>query len=422
MEPVDDHLDGTHGPPVVWLHDHEAQHPALTGGKAAALARARGGGLPVIPGFLITTVATDDQDAAAPRLPADVKDAWSAVTEDGLLPLVVRSSSVAEDLDDRSMAGRFESVVGVRGWDDFVAAVGTVLQSREALTQAGEDAGHAPLAVLVQPLLDVVEGGVMFTADPVSGDPDVIVVSAVQGPPEGLVSGETSGSTYRLAPDGDVMSKDLAEESADLDADTIGPLAELARQAEDHFGGPQDVEWARDRDGDLQLLQSRPMTTTVGVGQGPVLGPGPVSETFPEPLYPLEADLWVPPLRSAVRTALQLTGTPARRLDRSPLVTSVGGRVAVDLELFNAAPPSSTTWYATLDPRPRLRRLRAAWRVGRLRSALPGLAEDLIHTTDADLAAVTGLDELTPRQLVALLRRGCERSWHCTVTRSSWGC
>jgi pyruvate,water dikinase len=91
-------------------------------------------------------------------------------------------------------------------------------------------------------------------------------------------------------------------------------------------------------------------------------------------------------------------------VDASPLVVSVDGRVAVDLELFgDGALPRSRA--RALDPRPRARRLRASWRVGRLRAALPGLAEDLLARTDAELLAMPPLDELTDRQLLALLGR-----------------
>ena len=393
-------------PAVLWLDDEQAKDPALTGAKGAALASAAGAGLPVIPGFVIATAATDGMDGESLQLPAEVKAAWSELAHDGAEQLVVRSSSLAEDLGDTSMAGRFETVVGVVGWDAFVDAVGTVLDSRRALREAGEDAGDAPLGVLVQRLVEAEAGGVMFSADPVSGDPDVVLVSAVEGSPDALVSGEADGSTYRLDTGGDIIAVEEADDGADLSREQAGQLADIARRCAAHFGDPQDMEWAFDREGALWLLQSRPMTTAVGRRTGPVLGPGPVSETFPDPLYPLERDLWVPPLRSAVREALLLSGASQRDVEQSPLVVVLAGRVAVDLELFNAAPERPTAWYSRLDPRPRIRRLRAAWRVGRLTSALPGLAEDLVVQTDAALARVPVLDDLTPRQLVELLRRG----------------
>ena len=101
------------------------------------------------------------------------------------------------------------------------------------------------------------------------------------------------------------------------------------------FRGPQDVEWAIGTEGSLYLLQSRPVTTEIrGTPSGPVYGPGPVAETFPEPLTEFERDLWVPPLREAVREAVLLAGaaTPAE-VDKSDIVVSVDGHVAIDLRL-----------------------------------------------------------------------------------------
>src|SRR5439155_19451719 len=134
------------------------------------------------------------------------------------------------------------------------------------------------------------------------------------------------------------------------------------------FAGPQAVEWAIAGNGRLWLLQSRPITSITRPRKlkGPVLGPGPVAETFPAPLSKLEEDLWVPPLRDGIAAALALAGTAsARRVKLSPLVTTVDGRVAADLDLLGArATPRS--FLRRLDPRPPARRLRAAWRVGRL--------------------------------------------------------
>lgn len=393
---------------VFWLDEPEAADPALTGAKAATLAAAAAADLPVIPGFVITTTATDAEDADGIAADSRVRRAWEQLSDCGATPLVVRSSSLAEDMADSSMAGRFESVVGVREWEQFVDAITTVLESRTALADAGEDAGHAPLAVLVQPEVEAASGGVMFSADPVTGDERVIVVSAVDSGPDGLVSGAVNGSTYKLNRAGEITSADRAGDGAELDAATAAELAALAQRCVEHFDGAQDMEWALDSEGLLWLLQTRPMTTTVGIPSGPLLGPGPVSESFPEALYPLESDLWVPPLRRAVREALLLSGIRRRKVDSSPLVVVSGGRIAVDLELFNAAPPAPTPWYQRLNPMPRLQRLRSAWRVGRLESALPGLAEDLIGRVDADLGAVPRLDDLTCRQLLALLERGSQ--------------
>ena len=101
------------------------------------------------------------------------------------------------------------------------------------------------------------------------------------------------------------------------------------------------MEWAVGTDGHLWLLQSRPVTTEIrGVPFGPVYGPGPVAETFPEPLAELEHDLWVPPLRDAVREAVLLAGlaTP-KEVDASGVVVSIAGHVAIDLRLAGEITP-----------------------------------------------------------------------------------
>src|SRR5687767_8552845 len=130
---------------VVALHEQEAADPALTGAKAAALAKATLAGLPVLPGVVITTEAT-------PRLPkGELRDAWAHMSQEGRRSLVVRSSSTAEDGVTSSMAGQFTSVLDVRDWSSFLDAVHEVVESGR-----GDDG----MAVLVQPFLDPVYGGV----------------------------------------------------------------------------------------------------------------------------------------------------------------------------------------------------------------------------------------------------------------------
>jgi pyruvate,water dikinase len=387
-------------PKVVNLSDTAATDVSLTGGKAAALARAQVAGLRTLGGLVLTTAFCDDIDAGARVAghPA-VREAFDeAGGEDR--DLVARSSSLVEDTAESSMAGQFASVIGVHGFDEFVTAVEVVLASRE---RAGAE-DHA-IAVLVQPLLDPDVGGVMFGVDPVSGRSDRRVVTAVRGGPEPLVSGEVDGSRYLLDPDGASLSF-TANDGPRLARPRLRALARLATDVAATFGGPQDVEWAIGRDEVLWLLQSRPVTTEVrGVPRGPVYGPGPVAETFPEPLTELERDLWVPPLQEAVREAVLLAGAASRKeVDASDVVVAIEGHVAIDLMLAGEIPRPHPV-RQKLNPIPAMARLRGAWRVGRLRAALPRLSEHLLDRVDADLEAVPALPELTSRQLIALLHR-----------------
>ena len=250
------------------------------------------------------------------------------------------------------MAGQFESVIGITGFDAFADAVQRVLDSRERSGAAG-----TPIAVLVQPLIDPLHGGVMFGIDPVSGRTDRRVVSAVDGGPERLVSGEVDGSRYVLDPRGRALEF-AAGDGPTLTHAQLRRLVALSSAVAQVFGGPQDVEWAIEHDGRVLLLQSRPVTTEVrGVPVGPVYGPGPVAETFPEPLAELEHDLWVPPLRDAVREAVLLAGSASPAdVDRSRVVVNVSGHVAIDLRLAGVIRTKPSIWQR-LNPVPAMRRL-----------------------------------------------------------------
>ncbi|HEX6310692.1 MAG TPA: PEP/pyruvate-binding domain-containing protein [Acidimicrobiia bacterium] len=392
---------GSERPVVIGLADEAAREPALTGAKAAALARGAAAGLDVLPGVVLTTAfsAAVDAGAKVAEHPA-VREAFERAGGEQR-SLVARSSSVVEDTATSSMAGQFESIIGISGFDAFVDAVTAVLDSRRRA-----QATDQPIAVLVQPLLEPRFGGVMFGVEPVSGRTDHRVVTAVRGGPEPLVSGEVDGSRYVLdASTAKVLEFD-ANDGPPLDPDALRRLVALSERVAAVYGGPQDVEWAIATDNRLWLLQSRAVTTEIrGVPRGPIYGPGPVAETFPSPLTELEADLWVPPLREAVREAVLLAGAATEAdVEASDVVICVDGHVAIDLRLAGEIKPKHTILHR-LNPIPAFRRLRGAWRVGRLRSALPRLSEHLLDRTDADLESVPALPDLTSRQLLALLHR-----------------
>ena len=397
-------------PDVVGLDDPRALDAALAGAKAANLARAAVGGMPVLPGFALTTRSftptTVGRDGAHldPTVVDALRRAWAGLTDEHGEPLVVRSSSTIEDVGESSMAGQFTSVLDVSGWEAFLAAVRTVLTSARTATPGRPP---LPMAVLVQRQLDADCGGVLFGLDPVSGDPDQVMVEVVPGGPEKLVSGTATAASYHLGRRGKLLDTDDPDQPPRLDRHRRHELATLARRAGEVFDRPQDVEWAYDRDGRLWLLQSRPVTAagTLHTASGPVLGPGPVGETFPDPLEPLEEDLWISPLHDGIIAALRVTGVATeRRIRTSPVVLTVGRRVACDLQLLGVDPEQRSAWH-WLDPRGPAQRVRASWRVGRLRAMLPQVARQELQRVDAKLAAVPPLDQLTDDQLVGLLHR-----------------
>ncbi|GKQ38196.1 PEP/pyruvate-binding domain-containing protein [Streptomyces sp. A012304] len=386
-------LAGDRVPAAVPLEQPGAESPRSAGSKAAHLARAARAGLPVLPGFVIPHHGGGDTVA--------LRRAWDKLSEGGTRPLVVRSSSPQEDTDELSLAGQFASVLDVRGWPAFRTAVRTVLESARR-----PDGSTAPMAVLVQPMLTARVGGVVFGADPVAGRPDRILVSAVRGGPDTLVSGERTGTDHWLGAHGRLLRTEPAGADRLLTRVELFRLARLARRARAVFGGPQDIEFGFDEDGRLWLFQSRPITAMAArpVRGARLLGPGPVAETLPEQLAPLEEDLWVAPMARGLAAALDIGGTAPRRLLRTvPVVTTAGGRPAADLRLLGAVAPRHP-WLALLNPAPGARRLAAAWRVGRLGPALPGLATDLVADVDRHLAEVPAPALLAAPDLAVELR------------------
>ena len=297
------------------------------------------------------------------------------------------------------MAGQFVSVTDVSDRAQFMGALSEVVAS------AHLDGERVPMAVLVQRQLEPIVSGVLFTVDPTSPSTKGFAVSYVDGPPSELVGGVRNGRGTRLGRHGRRIDGTSHDEA--LTKRRCRQLAALARRTESLFDSPQDIEWAFDENDDLRLLQSRPITTVPSkvVPYGPVFGAGPVAETFPEPLTPLEVDMWVKPMAEGLRATMSMLCVASQaQLDASPIVTDHDGWVVCDLDLLDPAPPS--TLRRIFDPVPTIRRLRVAWRMGRLRAALPLLARAAISRADAALTAVDHPSALTPAQLAAVIENG----------------
>jgi phosphohistidine swiveling domain-containing protein len=389
---------------VVPLDSEHAKDAATTGAKAANLARAAVAGLPVLPGFVLVPADRAPQAGAGEDA---VRSAWRALVGPEERALVVRSSSAHEDTEDSSMAGRFESVLDVRGWEEFTSAVQIVLDSAgrvRPLRPPEEIPDGDGMAVLVQPMLQSAVGGVMFGADPVEGRTDRILVSVVPGGPHQLVDGSTQGVRYQLTRLARLVRTDPAEARGHrlLSHRRRVRLVDLAKKTERAFGGPQDMEFGFDADGELWLFQARPITAMAArpLRGARLLGPGPVAETLPGVLQPLEEDLWVAPMSHGLTLALDTAGAaPRRQLRKLPVVTTVDGRAAADLRLLGAI-PSAHPVLDFINPAPGARRAGAAWRIGRLRSALPLLAVDVMADVDRQLSDFPPPGEMLSGQLL----------------------
>jgi pyruvate,water dikinase len=286
------------------------------GGKGASLARMTSLGLPVPPGFVVPAealaAALPDGGAelralvaggaaadvaeraqamvAGTTMPAALCDALAAAYAglgDGDVPVAVRSSACAEDSETASFAGQQETYLHVRGvhavvgrvrdcWASFFSERALFYRSRKGSL---DDLG---MAVVVQRMVQADVAGVLFTCDPVQRRHDRMVVEAVLGLGEAVVSGEVTPDHYVLkrdgrvkkaqvmtqpyaivsVPEGGTRERELSAQeggSRKLADEQLAALARIGADLEERLGCPQDIEWAL-QDGEIYVLQARPVT------------------------------------------------------------------------------------------------------------------------------------------------------------------
>lgn len=323
------------------LHENPSADASLFGGKAASLARLRDAGFPV-PAFVVLT-------------PGEGRREWSEVLSYidlslGKGPFAVRSSGLAEDGAAHSHAGQFLSLLNVRrsGLRKAAAEVvesanGPAIREYRRLNGLPEEGG---IAVVVQRMVAADLAGVAFTADPVSGRRDRIVISATAGLADRLVSGEEDGVSIVLdKATGNPVQGDLG---ALMAAPTAQALVDLFRRVEDLHGHPQDIEWAIE-DGVPYLVQSRPITTALRPEVAPepqadavvddaetILDNSNIVESYPGMVTTLTYSFAAYAYARVYRTFLDVVGVPAPVIRESAsildnMLCRVDGRVYYNL-------------------------------------------------------------------------------------------
>ncbi len=314
-----------------WFTDVGLGDVGSVGGKGANLGELVGAGFPVPDGFVVTAQAyLAAMDAAGVR--SDLLERFSSIdTEDptalrqaslaltdtvlgapmpeslaaqiaqacrqlGEGPVAVRSSATSEDSAGTSFAGMHLTITDVVGADAIIDAVrrcwASLFGERVVSYRAQRNIVEEPaIAVVVQAMVDPAAAGVLFTVAP-SGQRDRLVIEAAYGAGESVVSGQVEPDTFTVLRDGPrVLEVRIGAKSTQMvrngsgariteqvavadtarlaiDLDTVVDLARLGLRVEEHYGSPQDVEWAL-ADGQMWLVQSRPITTLVaGAGGG----------------------------------------------------------------------------------------------------------------------------------------------------------
>ncbi len=324
------------------LNDLRLADEPRFGGKSANLGELLAADIPVPPGFAISTAAFEafllesglkgEIAAALERVsPGDVDSVGgasqkiseamrSAPLPDAVYsevsaayqelaravavaepPVAVRSSAVGEDSQDATFAGQQETYLWVCGTDhvcDAVRDCWVSLYSTPAISyrsRLGAGAAPAAMGVTVQLMVDAAVSGVMFTCNPVTGDPSMVAINASWGLGLAVVGGEVTPDDFLVSkvtrevvrehihskhveyvPDHGArgaVRQPVPEARRDapcLGGAAIGELVDVARRVEAFFGSHQDIEWARDHDARLSIVQSRPVTAVPKRTQKPV--------------------------------------------------------------------------------------------------------------------------------------------------------
>jgi pyruvate,water dikinase len=318
---------------IVWFNEVTKRDVPTVGGKGANLGEMTKANIPVPPGFIVTADAYFDflknsklivkirhllqpldpgnsrqlQQTATqikqlildtPMPPELAREIEQAYIKMGRGLVAVRSSATAEDLPEASFAGQQRTFLNVEGEKEVVTAVqgcwASLFEPRAIFyrQQQGFDHFKVGIAVPVQKMVQSQASGVMFTIEPVTSDNSKIVIEAVFGLGEAIVSGEVTPDLYIIDKKGlKISTKKAAKQelqlvrnldTTDKEAniwvkissaeqarqkitnDEIIQLAKLGKQLEDWYQFPQDIEWAKE-DNEIFIVQTRPVTTIKGV-------------------------------------------------------------------------------------------------------------------------------------------------------------
>lgn len=414
---------------------------ASAGGKAANLGELIRIGMPVPDGFVISTDAYRGVAESGVGLvpdsnnsPAGLRTAWAAAQiPQGLRSMIVeayrrsgsgrvavRSSATAEDLPGAAFAGQQDTFLDVEGADALIDAVrrcwASLWTDRAAAyrDRLGIPADDVAIAVVVQQMAPASVAGVMFTADPVSGERDRIVIDAAPGLGEAVVSGLVTPDHYRLDADGAVLEHRAGEVGTMIGAATtaatdgrlfraeLARLAELGSRVAGHYQRPMDIEWAvvraanRSQAGEVRLLQARPIT---GLPSEPVeLTPlqrranQVALDYLPVRPYPLDMSTWT--RRGVAKMLGDLAASVGVRLDLAGAFVESDG--VVDSFRPVEPRPTAATLLAPISLVRRIRRFPAdGWRQDPRYRRFRELLQELSRRPAAELSWEELLERVT---------------------------
>jgi len=305
------------------------------GGKAKGLSDLIKLGLSVPSGFVV-------QHARIGALPHNLKDYYHAI---GGGKVAVRSSAIGEDSADASFAGQYETILNVEGIDALEMAIEECLGSlanQRATTYKSQqtDLPIVEMAVVVQCMVEARAAGVLFTVDPVTNRRNHIVIDAVAGLGDVLVSGDATPDHYIVDRKGKLISRDLVGKQAIISEEEIEALRSDALAAEKRQGEHLDMEWAIDQSGKLFWLQARPITTLAAdineldtslINDDDIVTICNISEALPGAVTPLTFSVTGRGLEVGMQDIQIATGLWKSRSNKTHFIPMLHGRLFINM-------------------------------------------------------------------------------------------
>ena len=496
---------------VLGLQKIDQTQVAVVGGKGAQLGElSRIDGIRVPAGFCVTTDAFRQVMAQAPsidhqldrlsRLNPDDREAIRSLSAEirrtlegiaipddlaaaitGALARLgeeaayaVRSSATAEDLPTASFAGQqdtYLNVVGQAAILQHVSRCWASLFTERAVTyrlRNGFDHRKVHMAVVVQQMVMPQAAGILFTADPVTGNRKVASVEASFGLGEALVSGRVNADVFTVQ-DGEVVAKAVGTKHLAIYALPAGgtqevaieperqaqpaltdaqvlQLAQLGRRIAAHFGRPQDIEWCLVDDG-FQIVQSRPITTLfpipeTGDEENHVYVSVGHQQMMTDPMKPLGLSFWQmttprPMAEAGGRLFVDLTPILASPASRDGLVETLGKsdpligdalRTVLAREFIRSLPDEGPAWVppgtgpGPVEADPAI----VAELIGRSEASLAALKRDIQAKSGSELldfieANIQELKRIQfESQSLQVIMAGMEATWWLNEQLEAW--
>jgi pyruvate,water dikinase len=337
------------------------------GGKARGLARLISLKAKVPDGFTVSVAQIPTQ-----QWPNETRNRFIHKVR-GLLdrgPIVVRSSALGEDSDEKSFAGMFETVLGITTETGALTAADRCIESgnSELVRKYAGLKSSIPVGLVVQSQVAAKAAGVCFTCDPTGRD-HAVVIEAVAGLGDRMISGQVEPERFKVYRSGTGEWEMPIEKTVDfISLEEIKSIASRAKELEERFGQQLDTEWAIDGSRDVWWLQARPVTVTAApvnyiiqrslaeANDGPVTvwSNWNVRETMPEPLFPFTWSFWRDKLLPVVCRHLTGVSKKSPILPHLAPLDLIHGRIYFNMNAMMAAPvigPLTTRIVSNMDTR-----------------------------------------------------------------------